>query len=77
MNTLLSPEIVTVPSLTARCDRCGASARLELTLTSGGELAFCGHHGNRLAADITRIASRIVLEEGYEWVGRGSVAAAS
>jgi hypothetical protein len=75
MTTLLSPEIVTVASLTARCDRCGAAARLELTLTSGGELAFCGHHGNRMAADITRIASRIVLEEGFEWAGRGSVMA--
>ena len=77
MTTLLSPEIVTVASLTARCDRCGAAARLELTLTTGGELAFCGHHGNRMAADINRIAARIVLEEGFEWAGRGSVAVAS
>jgi hypothetical protein len=77
MTTLLSPEIVTVASLTARCDRCGAAARLEFTLATGGELAFCGHHGNRMAADINRIAARIVLEEGFEWAGRGSVAAAS
>ena len=41
MTTLLSPEITTVASLTERCDRCSAAARLEVTLASGGELAFC------------------------------------
>ena len=27
-----------------RCDRCGAQAYLRVTLNSGGELLFCGHH---------------------------------
>jgi hypothetical protein len=28
-----------------RCDRCGAAAVIHVTLPSGGELFFCGHHG--------------------------------
>jgi hypothetical protein len=70
MMTLLSPEITTAVSLTDYCDRCGAAAKLTVVLTAGGELAFCGHHGNRLAGDIARIAARITVEDGYEWVGQ-------
>ena len=70
MTTLLSPEITTVASLTERCDRCSAAAKLEVTLASGGELAFCGHHANRHHADITRVAERIVLEDDFEWAGK-------
>ena len=70
MTTLLSPAIDTVGEMTERCDRCGAAAKLEVVLTSGGDLAFCGHHANRNHEDITRIARRIVLEEGFEWAGK-------
>ncbi|MBK7723541.1 MAG: hypothetical protein IPI32_15400 [Austwickia sp.] len=28
-----------------RCDRCGAQAYLRATLSSGGTLLFCAHHG--------------------------------
>ncbi|MBO3740653.1 DUF7455 domain-containing protein [Actinoplanes flavus] len=70
MNTLLSPAIDTVGELTERCDRCGSAAKLEVVLTSGGDLAFCGHHANRHKADITRVASKIRVEEGFEWAGR-------
>ena len=30
-----------------RCDRCGAQAYVRVTLASGGELAFCLHHGKK------------------------------
>ena len=70
MTTLLSPEIDTVGEMTERCDRCGAAAKLEVVLTSGGDLAFCGHHANRHHADITRVASKIRLEDGFDWAGR-------
>jgi hypothetical protein len=69
MTTLLSPEITTAASLTDRCDRCSAAAKLEVTLASGGDLAFCGHHANRHAEDILRVAQRVVLEEGFVWAG--------
>ncbi|WP_433827429.1 DUF7455 domain-containing protein [Actinoplanes sp. CA-015351] len=70
MTTLLSPEIDTVGELTERCDRCGAAAKLEVEVSSGGELAFCGHHANRYDADILRIGSKIRLEEGFVWAGK-------
>lgn len=43
MTTTLAPH----PPLNAadRCDRCGAQAYIRVTMPSGGELLFCGHHG--------------------------------
>ena len=71
MNMLLStPEIAIAPTMTERCDSCGAAARMELTLSSGGTLAFCGHHGNKLAPGLVKVASKITLEEGFEWAGK-------
>jgi hypothetical protein len=70
MTTLLSPEIDTVGELTERCDRCGAAAKLEVDLASGGDLAFCGHHANRYEAEIVRIATKIRIEEGFVWAGK-------
>jgi hypothetical protein len=74
MPTLLSPsQVDTVSSLPDRCDGCGAAAKLGVVLSTGGELAFCGHHANRLAGNIVLIASRISLEDGFEWAGTPSV----
>ena len=70
MTSLLSPDIITVASVTERCDRCSAAAKLEVTLASGGELAFCGHHANRHHEDIVRVAERILVEEGFAWAGK-------
>ena len=70
MTSLLSPEITTADALTDRCDRCSAAAKLVVSLASGGELAFCGHHANRHREDIVRVAERVVLEEGCEWAGK-------
>jgi hypothetical protein len=71
MTTLLStPEIVTVDELTERCDSCGAAAKLEVSLTTGGGLAFCGHHANRHAGGVAKLASRITVERDFDWVGK-------
>lgn len=70
MTPVLSPEIIKVDSLTERCDRCSAAARLTVTLASGGDLAFCGHHANRHHEDITRVAERVVLEDGFAWAAK-------
>jgi hypothetical protein len=71
MTPLLStPEIVTVEELTERCDSCRAAARMELTLTSGGGLAFGGHHANKHAGELARLAEKITLEDGFEWAGK-------
>ena len=74
MTTLLSPEITTVESLPERCDRCGAAARLNVTLIGGGELAFCGHHGNKHAAELVRLAAQVRVEDGFRWAGGGAAA---
>ncbi len=46
------------PALDAgdRCDRCGAQAYLRVTLASGGELLFCGHHGKEHADRLKQVA---------------------
>ncbi|BFU42140.1 hypothetical protein [Krasilnikovia sp. MM14-A1004] len=67
--TTLSPKVVTVESLSERCDRCSAAAKLEVTVAGGGTLAFCGHHGNKHAADLVRVASRVAVEQGFAWAG--------
>jgi hypothetical protein len=67
--TLLPPRLETVPSMTERCDRCAAAGKLHITLASGGQLVFCGHHGNRHTDDILRQARHIAAEEGFEWRG--------
>jgi hypothetical protein len=71
MSTLLgTPEIATVETVAERCDSCGAAAGMELTLITGGTLAFCGHHGNKLAGGLVKVASTVTLEVGFEWAGK-------
>jgi hypothetical protein len=74
MTTMLSPEIVTVPSLVDRCDSCSAAAKAEIVLSSGGSLAFCGHHANKHALRLAGVASRVTVEDGFEWAGAVSSA---
>jgi hypothetical protein len=47
-----------------RCDRCGAQAYLRVTLTSGGELLFCGHHAKAHSAKLSQVALSIQDETG-------------
>ena len=70
MTTMLSPEIVTVPSLVDRCDSCSAAAKAEIALSSGGSLVFCGHHANKLADRLVLLASKVTVEDGFVWAGQ-------
>ena len=70
MTTMLSPEIVTVPSLADRCDSCNAAAKVEILLNSGGSLVFCGHHANKNAGKLKPVAARVTVEDGFEWVAQ-------
>ena len=71
MTTLLSkPEIVVVDELTERCDACSAAAKLEVELTSGGSLAFCGHHANKHATGLAGVARKFTVEDGFEWAAK-------
>jgi hypothetical protein len=72
--TLLArPVTYVVPELVERCDKCGAAAKLSIVLADGGELAFCGHHGNRFAGHILAVADRVAVETGFAWRGAGAV----
>ena len=64
MSSLLSPEIVTVDSLTDRCDRCSAAARLTVTLTSGGETALV--HVSTGAKPVTTVVTGTAGEDELE-----------
>ncbi len=46
MSTTLTSDPKTALTTADRCDRCGAGARVRVTLPSGGELLFCQHHAN-------------------------------
>lgn len=51
---------VTEPLTAAdRCDRCGAQAYLRVTLNSGGELLFCGHHARKHLPALEPLAEHI------------------
>lgn len=51
--TLTSPVSLTAAD---RCDRCGAAAVIRATLSSGGELLFCGHHAHEHSAKLIELA---------------------
>lgn len=42
-----------------RCDRCGAQAYLRVTLSSGGQLLFCGHHARLHQDKLHQVALKI------------------
>ncbi|GAA0817742.1 DUF7455 domain-containing protein [Spirilliplanes yamanashiensis] len=68
--TATSPMTVeTAPEVTERCDGCGAAAKLNFELISGGHLALCGHHANKLSGGIAKVARRVTVEEGFAWSG--------
>ncbi len=59
-------SVTVTETLTAsdRCDRCGAQAYLRVTLNSGGELLFCGHHGRAHSDKLNQVALKIHDETG-------------
>jgi len=57
VTTALAPS--SALSAADRCDRCGAQAYVRVTLTSGGELLFCAHHGREHAEKLKSIAVTI------------------
>ncbi|WP_308470085.1 MULTISPECIES: DUF7455 domain-containing protein [Kineococcus] len=56
MTTALANDPMTAED---RCDRCGAQAYLRVTLPSGGELLFCGHHGREHKNALREVARDI------------------
>ena len=54
----MTTALASHPPLTAadRCDRCGAQAYIRVTMPSGGELLFCGHHGRAHETKLREVA---------------------
>jgi hypothetical protein len=43
------------------CDRCGARAKVQAVLWTGGELLFCGHHAREHASRLQDIGAVLCL----------------
>lgn len=65
----LPPAVVdqTATGFSERCDRCGAQAKSQFRLTSGGELTFCGHHAREYADGLATMVEKLSIEEGFDW----------
>jgi hypothetical protein len=63
------PEATAPPAETERCDRCGAAGKLRIVLAGGGELVFCGHHANRFAPELIKVAVETVAAPDFSWRG--------
>jgi hypothetical protein len=57
--TLTPPPEIAAPPAGERCDRCGAAAKVRAVMPGGGDLVFCGHHANKYAAKLEKLAVRI------------------
>lgn len=58
---IVSTSVIEGAALNAadRCDRCGAQAYVRVTLSTGGELLFCAHHGKQHADKLKQVALEI------------------
>jgi hypothetical protein len=64
------PDTVAAPAADERCDRCMAAGKIRIVLAAGGELVFCGHHANKYADDLTKIAVQVGADPEFEWRGK-------
>lgn len=63
------PETVAVPGADERCDRCNAAGKLRVMIAGGGELVFCGHHANKYAEKLVKIAVQVAAAPDFVWRG--------
>jgi hypothetical protein len=70
MTPTLTPPPETVATVAdERCDRCNAVGKLRIRLAEGGELVFCGHHANKYAEDLVKIAVTVAVDPDFSWRG--------
>ena len=69
--TLTPPSETTVrPPAGEQCDRCLAAAKLRVQVAGGGDLVFCGHHANKYAEDLVKIAIEVFADPEFtNWRG--------
>jgi hypothetical protein len=63
------PAAAAPPAANERCDRCNAAAKLRVVFAGGGELVFCGHHANKLASGLVKVAVDVVAAPDFAWRG--------
>jgi hypothetical protein len=63
------PDTVAPPAADERCDRCNAAGKLRVTIAGGGELVFCGHHANKYAEDLVKVAVEFAADPDFAWRG--------
>jgi hypothetical protein len=70
MTPTLTPPPETVAAVAdERCDRCNAVGKLRIKLAEGGDLVFCGHHANKYAEELVKIAVTFVVDPEFSWRG--------
>ncbi len=67
--TLTPPPETVAPAADERCDRCNAAGRLRIRVAEGGELVFCGHHANKYAEQLIKIAVEVAVDPEFSWRG--------
>ncbi|MBT8224822.1 MAG: hypothetical protein HKP61_14575 [Dactylosporangium sp.] len=67
--TLMPPPETVAPPAEERCDRCNAGGKLRVLLAGGGELVFCGHHANKYADQLVKIAIDVAVSPDFTWRG--------
>jgi hypothetical protein len=70
MTPTLTPPEMLAPAADERCDRCNAAGRLRIRVAEGGELVFCGHHANKYAEQLVKIAVEVAVDPGFSWRGK-------
>jgi hypothetical protein len=68
--TLTPPSETAVPPAAGeQCDRCSAAAKLRVIVAGGGDLVFCGHHANKYAENLVKIAIEVSVDPEFTWRG--------
>ncbi|MFD0581811.1 DUF7455 domain-containing protein [Dactylosporangium darangshiense] len=67
--TLTPPPETAPPAAEERCDRCNAAGKLRVRLAEGGDLIFCGHHANKYADQLVKIAVEYAVAPDFSWRG--------
>jgi hypothetical protein len=67
--TLTPPPETVAPAADERCDRCNAAGKLRIRIAEGGDLVFCGHHANKYAEQLVKIAVEVAVDPEFSWRG--------
>jgi hypothetical protein len=67
--TLTPPPETVAPAADERCDRCNAAGKLRIRVAEGGDLVFCGHHANKYAEHLVKIAVEVAVDPEFSWRG--------